>query len=179
VTAGFAIGPERLLARTSVLDLVEADLTLPDGSTALRIIARHPGAAAVVPIDDEGKVILVRQYRVALDSELIEIPAGKRDVPGEPVEATAQRELAEEIGFEAGALELLTAFIPSPGFCDEVTHVFLGTDLTAVSRHVQTAEEQHMTIERWPMADAVAAVRSGHIIDAKTVIGLLLADGRR
>jgi ADP-ribose pyrophosphatase len=178
VSSGFVIGPERSLARTSVLHLVEADLTLPDGSTSPRIIARHPGAVAVVPIDPEGNVILVRQFRVALGIDLLEIPAGKRDVPDEPLEVTAQRELAEEVGFEAGTLELLTTLIPTPGFCDEAVHIFRGGDLSAVPRNVQTAEEQYMSIERWPLGEAVAAVHRGEIPDAKTAIGLLLAHAR-
>ncbi len=98
-----------------------------------RDVVHHPGAVSVVPIIDGGasghQVILVRQYRAAIDAELLEIVAGKRDVAGEPPEVTARRELAEEVGMVAGRMELLAEFYNSPGFCDEHSCVFLGLDL--------------------------------------------------
>ena len=102
----------------------------PDGEEFDRHVVHHPGAVVVVPVIDDD-AILVRQCRVAAGRELLEVPAGKRDVDGEPPEATANRELEEEIGYRAGRLELLCEFYNSPGFCDEYTHLFLATDLEA------------------------------------------------
>jgi ADP-ribose pyrophosphatase len=150
----------------------------PDGSTFTRDIVHHPGAVAVVPVLDDGTVVLVRQFRAPLGTDVLEIPAGIRDVDGEPLEETAQRELAEEVGYRAGRLELLVSFQNSPGFCDEVVHVFLGTGLTATELSLQSIEEQHMTIEHVPLAKARELIGSGAIADAKTVIGLLLAADR-
>jgi 8-oxo-dGTP pyrophosphatase MutT (NUDIX family) len=135
----------------------------------------HPGAVGVVPVVDEGAaVLLVRQYRSSVDSMLLEIPAGLRDVPGEPPIETARRELVEEVGQRAGRVELLCAFHNSPGFCDEVVHVFAAYDLTPCDLDRQGIEEQHMTIEQVALDDVPSMIASGAITDAKTVIGLLL-----
>lgn len=124
-------------------------------------------------VDDA--VIMVRQYRAAIDRELLEIPAGKRDVDGEDVETLARRELEEEIGMRAGTLVKLAEFYNSPGFCDEHSFVFLGLDLTAASPAAQGIEEQHMTIERVAFAEVPALIAGGEIVDAKSIIGLCLA----
>lgn len=150
----------------------------PGSEVLERDVVLHPGAVAVVPLHDDGTVTLVRQYRAALDADVVEVPAGLRDVHDEPEADTAARELAEEVGLAAGCLELLTTFHNSPGFCDEQVWVFLATGLRAVSEDRQGAEEAAMTVERIPLADALEAVISGRITDAKTVIGLLLADRR-
>lgn len=150
----------------------------PDGDVFERDVVRHPGAVAVVPLHDDGTVTLVRQFRAALDDELLELPAGLRDVPGEPEIETAARELAEEVGLAAAHLELLVTFHNSPGFCDEVVFVFLGTGLTEATHAPQGIEEHAMTIERMPLAHALSMVRDGRITDAKTIIGLTLAAGR-
>jgi 8-oxo-dGTP pyrophosphatase MutT (NUDIX family) len=138
-------------------------------------VVHHPGAVGVVPVVDEGSaVLLVRQYRSSIDAELLEIPAGLRDVDGEPPEETARRELIEEVGRRAGRLEKLCAFHNSPGFCDEVVHVFAAFDLEPCDRDLQGIEEQHMTVERVSLDDVPGLVASGAITDAKTVIGLSL-----
>lgn len=119
--------------------------------------------------------MLVRQYRVAIDDSLLEVVAGKRDVDGEALEITAQRELEEEIGLHAGSLELLARFHNSPGFCDELLHVFLATELTEVPMRRDGVEEQAMTIERIDLVDVPSLIESGELRDAKTIIGLTLA----
>jgi ADP-ribose pyrophosphatase len=146
----------------------------PDGSRFERDIVHHPGAVSVVPVLGDA-VVLVRQYRAAVDGELLEIPAGKRDVPGEPPELTAHRELAEEVGYRAGALTPLAEFHNSPGFCDEHSFVFLATDLTSVPVDAQGIEEQHMTIEHVSLDAVPDLIARGELRDAKTIIGLLLA----
>jgi len=128
----------------------------------------------VVPVDGD-EVVLVRQYRAAVDLEILEIPAGKRDVAGEAPELTAHRELAEEVGLTAGRLVKLAEFYNSIGFSDELSHVFLGTELAPVPDDRQGEEEEHMTVERIRLDDVPALVAAGELVDAKTVIGLLMA----
>lgn len=150
-----------------------------DGTEFDRDVVHHPGAVAVVPLHDDATVTLVRQFRAALDGDLLELPAGLRDVEGEPDELTAERELIEEAGLSADRFELLVTFHNSPGFCDESVSVFLATGLREVADDRQGIEEQHMTIERVPFDDALAMIRDGRITDAKTIIGLTLAAARR
>ena len=107
--------------------------------------------------------------------ELLELPAGKRDVKEEPLELTAARELAEETGLEAGRLELIGHFYNSPGFCDEESWCFLARDLRPVPGSRHGIEEEHMTVERYSFSGVGELVRSGEITDAKTIVGLLLA----
>jgi len=138
-------------------------------------VVHHPGAVSVVPLLDDGTVVLVRQYRAAVDRDLLEIPAGKRDVAGEAPELTAHRELAEEIGMQAGRLEQLAEFYNSPGFCDEHSFVFLARDLEPCGNSLQGVEEQHMTVEHVALADVPGLIASGELVDAKSIIGLSLA----
>ncbi|MGH8918892.1 MAG: NUDIX hydrolase [Actinomycetes bacterium] len=150
----------------------------PDGERFQRDILHHSGAVAVVPLVAPGTALLVRQYRAAIDRELLEIPAGIRDVAGEPVELTAARELAEEVGRRAGRLELLARFYNSAGFSDELTWVFLATDLEEVDMDLQGIEEQHMTTEEVALDDVPRLLAAGELVDAKTVVGLTLARQR-
>ena len=146
----------------------------PDGNEFERDVVHHPGAVVVVPVID-GDVVLVRQYRAAIDGELLEVPAGKRDVTDEPVELTAHRELEEEVGMRAGSMVKLAEFYNSPGFCDEHSFLFLATDLTPCETSFQGHEEQHMTIERVPLDSVPDLVASGELVDGKSIIALCLA----
>ena len=174
---GFEQLGEELIHEGPVFSVTVGQVRSPEGEILTREYVRHPGAVVVVPIVD-GDVVLVRQYRAAIDRDLLEIPAGKRDVPGEPPAETAARELREEVGLVAGSLTPLTEFFNTPGFSDEYSYAFLATDCVEVAMERQGAEEQHMQIVRMPLADAVAQVVSGEIDDAKTIIGLLLAHRR-
>jgi ADP-ribose pyrophosphatase len=168
---------EREIWNGAVISLAEGTFVSPSGTEFQREIVHHPGAVSVVPVDGD-EVVLVRQYRAAVDEEVLEIPAGKRDVEGEAPEVTAQRELAEEVGLHAGTLEKLAEFYNSLGFSDEHSHVYLGTDLTEVPKDLQGVEEEHMTIERIRLDDVPALIAARELVDAKTVIGLLLARER-
>jgi ADP-ribose pyrophosphatase len=147
----------------------------PDGNEFERDVVHHPGAVVVVPVTDDGEVVLVRQYRAAIDRELLEIPAGKRDVADEPVELTAARELEEEVGMRAASMVRLAEFYNSPGFCDEHSFLFLATGLTPCATSFQGQEEQHMTIEQVPLDAVPGLIASGELVDAKSIVGLLLA----
>jgi 8-oxo-dGDP phosphatase len=175
---GFRQVGETLLHDGHVISLVRTEHLAPDGSSFEREVVRHPGAVSVVALHENGDVVLVRQYRATIDALVLEIPAGKRDVADEPLEAAARRELAEEVCLVAGRLDLLSRFHNSIGFCDEESFVFLGTDLTETSDDRQGIEESHMEIVRMPLTRAVEMVSSGDITDAKTVIGLTLAADR-
>ena len=147
----------------------------PDGVAFERDIVRHPGAVAVVAVTDRATVVLVRQYRPAVDRWLLEIPAGTCDVDGEPWEETARRELAEEVGYEPGRLALLTRTVITPGFCDEFANIYLATDLTVVPSDRQGVEERFMEVVEVPLDRFDAMVDDGSIIDASTILGVGLA----
>ncbi len=159
----------------TLITAARATFSDPSGETFERDVVHHPGAVVVVPVLDDGRVLLVRQFRAAVEDDLLEVPAGKRDVDGEPVETTAHRELAEEVGMTAGRMELLSEFFNSPGFCDEHSYLFLARDLTPCEVSAQGIEEEHMTIETVELADVPAMIADRRITDAKSIIGLLLA----
>jgi integrase/recombinase XerD len=126
----------------------------PDGTTFERDIVHHPGAVAVVPVLGD-ELVLVRQYRAPIDAELLELPAGIRDVAGEPGAETARRELLEETGYRAGTVEPLIRYVCSAGFSDEEMEIFLATDLVEDTRTSHGVEEEHMTVERVRLDDAL------------------------
>ena len=158
---------------------VSLDRVREAGREHVREIVRHPGSAAVVAVDGDGSVVLVRQYRHPTVKYLLEIPAGSRD-GFEPPEECARRELEEELGYVAGRLEPLTEFFVTPGFCAEKMWVYLATDLTETKQSPE--DDENLEIVRLDFARALAMIASGEIEDAKTIIGLLLAaakTGRR
>ncbi len=171
---GFSLVAENEIYRGDVITVVTGEFLTPEGKTITRDIVRHPGAVSVVPVDGD-EIVLVRQYRAAAGREILEIPAGKRDVEGEPPETAAIRELEEEVGFTTGRLVELSRFYNSVGFSDEYSYVYLATDLQPVPTDRQGPEEHHMTIERLALEEVGAAITDGRIEDAKTVIGLLAA----
>jgi ADP-ribose pyrophosphatase len=144
----------------------------PDGVEATREVVEHPGAAAVVPVLDDGRAVLVRQFRQPAGKVLLEIPAGCLQ-PGEAPEACAQRELAEEVGYRAGRLVHLTTCFLSPGYSDEQIHIYLATGLERVGASPERGE----VIEPAVIAldDVPALIEQGQIQDGKTIVGLLLA----
>ena len=166
---------EREIWQGHVISVAAGCYASPDGEEFEREMVHHPGAVSVVAIDDERRVVLLRQYRAAIDTELLEIPAGKLDVEGEGHEATARRELEEEVGLRAGHLEKLAEFFNSPGFSDEYSVVYLARGLERCDTSLQGVEEQHMTVEHVALADVPGLVARGEILDAKTIIGLCLA----
>jgi 8-oxo-dGTP pyrophosphatase MutT (NUDIX family) len=170
---------DRLVHRGYIWHVAVGTFEAPDGELFERDIIRSPGAVGIVPVlfdDGVPTVVFVRQYRGPLDRYVLEVPAGMRDVPDEPLELTASRELAEEVGLTAGRLEYLTEFYPSAGMTDSTLHLYLATDLSPIERDVHGPEEVHMEVLRIPLAKAVEMVVAGEILDSKTVIGLLLVD---
>ena len=173
----FVYQADHLVHQGAVVGFYRAEISDDNGERFDRDVLRHPGAVAVVPVDGDD-VLLVQQYRAALDAELIEIPAGKRDVDSEPPIETAHRELAEEVGMRAASMEPLLNLHHSPGFCDEYGHLFLATGLEPVAQNREGPEEQVMTIHRVPLVEAVEMCLDGRITDAKSVGGILAAARR-
>lgn len=149
------------------------NVRLPDGREAEREIVLHNGAAAVVPVDKKGYVTLVRQHRVAVGRMMLEIPAGKLDFPGEDPFDCARRELEEETGLRAGKWQKMAHVVTTPGFCTERIAIYLATDLTQTAQH--TDQDEFLSLVTMPLSDAVAKVLRGEVEDAKTCLGLLLA----
>jgi ADP-ribose pyrophosphatase len=164
---------EELLLAAKVFRVVQRVQIGPDGRGHARQIIRHPGAAVVLPVLDDGRVVLIRNYRIAVEQTLVELPAGTLDPGEEPLE-TAGRELAEETGYRAGTLELLAVFYSSPGILDERMHLFLATGLAPGEPNLQGGEQIETLVLPW--RHAMDMVRSGAIRDGKTVAGLLYYD---
>ena len=144
-------------------------VTLPNGATVDLETIRHPGAAAVVPVKEDGTVVLIRQFRHAAGGFIYEIPAGKLH-PGEDPLRCAARELEEEVGYRASSFELLSSIFTAPGFADEVIHVYKATGL-AKGRQ-QLDPDEVLDIIEMPLSEAVKKIEDGTIRDAKTIIGL-------
>lgn len=152
--------------------LERVNLRAPDGSVHARDVLRHPGGVAILPVDS-GRTWLVSQYRVALDRHVLEIPAGKLDVTGEQPLQAARRELTEELGMTASEWHSLGTMEPSPGYTEEVIHLFAATGIVAGARRPDGAEEMEAEIVEMSIDEALAGVESGTITDAKTQIALL------
>jgi 8-oxo-dGTP pyrophosphatase MutT (NUDIX family) len=165
----------RTVFEGQVVRLGIESLTLPNGEPLELEIVRHPGGAAVVALDEDRRVCLLRQYRHAAGGWLWELPAGKLEKEEEP-QATAARELAEEAGLRAGQWHRLGTVLTTPGFCDESIHLYLVEQLSPVTAQ----QERHELIEiHWlPFTRAIEQVHDGTIHDAKTMLGLLLAETR-
>jgi ADP-ribose pyrophosphatase len=159
--------------RGRVVELYLDTVRFPDGSTGTLEMIRHSGAAAVLPLKEDGPdptVVLVRQYRYAAGGELLEVPAGRPERPGEPWEAVARRELEEETGLVAGQLEYLTTIFTTPGFTDERIRLYLARHLRAGQAKLD--RDEFLAPVSLRLSDALAAIRDGRIVDAKTICTL-------
>jgi 8-oxo-dGTP pyrophosphatase MutT (NUDIX family) len=178
--SGYRLVDSKEVARGGFLTFCQESFESPTGDRFVRWVVEHPGAVAAVPVEegpDGPHVILVRQWRPAMRDYLLEIPAGKLDVPGEDPDNAMARELTEEIQQQIGRLVKLATFWNSPGFSTELTHVYIALDLSPCDRpEAAKEEEQDMTIERFPLADTGRLIATGEITDAKTIIGLALAE---
>jgi len=153
-----------------LFNLDVSEVRLPDGSNGLREVVRHPGATALVAVDADGKILLVRQYRIASNRVMSEIPAGTRD-GDEPPEVCAIRELQEETGYKPGKLESLGGFYVAPGYTTEYIYLFLATDL--VESRLQGDSDEFIEVIRVTLDEAIRMIEQGEIADAKTTIGVL------
>jgi ADP-ribose pyrophosphatase len=166
---------ERLVYDGKVVKVAVAEVELPGGREVELEIIRHPGAAAIVPFLGPDEVLLIHQYRFAADGRLWEVPAGKLD-PGEAPETCAARELQEETGYRAGRLERLGSIYTTPGFTDEVIHLFAAYDLEAVGQQLEP--DELIEVATTPFDEALRMVFDGRLRDGKSAIALLQAARR-
>lgn len=152
---------------TVLLDQAE----LPNGSKAAREVCIHPGGVGVLPLEADGTVTLVRQYRYPMEELVLEIPAGKLDHGAESLELAARRELSEETGLEAGEMIYLGKMYASPGFCTERIHMYLARDLKQAESHPD--EDEFVEVVKMPFDELLEKVMDGEIVDAKTVGAVL------
>jgi ADP-ribose pyrophosphatase len=155
-----------------IINLRVDTVTLPNGKTGKREVVEYAGAVAVVPVNEKGELLLVRQYRYAVGQILLEIPAGKIET-GEDYAVCAGRELLEETGYEAGDLKHLISFYSTPGFTNEQIHLFLATDLNLKKQNLD--EDEFIDVETVTLKQALEMIWSGKICDAKSVAGILTA----
>lgn len=161
-----------LIYKGKILNLRQDRVCLPDGREAWREVVEHPGAVAIVALDNENNVYLVRQYRYPVEQVLLEIPAGKLE-PGEEPLACARRELGEEVGLSASECRLLLTFYTSPGFSNERMFLYLATGLNKF--YGAADADEFLEIEKLPLTEAINQAFTGTIQDAKSVAGLLAA----
>ncbi|MFQ5509108.1 MAG: NUDIX hydrolase [Leptospirillia bacterium] len=175
MSAGNGIREEsaRSIYQGRIVHLFEKTVRLPGGHVANLEIVHHPGAAAVVPLHADGSVTLVHQYRHAVRGHLYELPAGLLE-EGESGIACAVRELKEETGITADTVTPLTVYCTTPGFSDELVHLYLATGLTVGEQELE--DDEILSVVRMPLDEALARVEAGDITDGKTVIGLLMAE---
>lgn len=158
-----------------VFDLIVDHIEYPSGNGSVREVAKHPGGAVVVPVFENGDVLMIKQYRYPIDKIIYELPAGKLD-PDEDPEYCARRELEEETGYKANRFEKLTAFYTTPGFCTERLHIYLATGLSNLPGGQSLEEgEASISIERIRLAEALDMIASEEIVDGKTIVGLFMA----
>lgn len=165
--------PPEILLRTRLFSVLRKRIPTRHGATAVRETIEHPGAVAILPLLDDGRVCLIHNRRAAVDETLIELPAGTLE-PGEQPAETARRELIEETGYRCGSLEKLHEFYMSPGILSERMFLFLATDLVADERDLEPGEEIENLIVSW--SEALAMADDGRIQDAKTLVGLFCYD---
>lgn len=157
--------------RGRIVGLTVEKIRLPDGRETHREVVHHPGAVAIVPCLTPDEVVLIRQFRYAVGEVLWEIPAGTIE-PGETPEDCAAREVEEETGYRAGKIEKLAQFYTAPGFCTETMHMFRATDLEKTQQDLEDDEE--VEVRTVPLPEALRMIRAGTIVDAKTIVGLML-----
>lgn len=163
----------RVLYSGAILALRQDQVRMPDGRVAEREVIEHHGAVAVLALDDDGNVVLIRQYRHPIGTRLLELPAGLLDIDGEDPLTAAKRELAEETGLAAAQWSVLVDVALSPGFTDEALRVFFATGLSATDRPDPEHEEADLELVRMPLAEAVRAALAGDIVNATAVAGVL------
>ena len=164
-----------VIKKGRVFDICSENITLPNGVSLDMEVIRHPGAAAIVPVMADGKILLLKQYRHAVGGFIWEIPAGTLD-PGEDADACAARELTEETGYTADRIRKLAVITPLPAYSDERIHLYLATGLSRAGQNLDA--DELLFVHPTPLERALAMIYDGTIQDAKTIAGLHLAADR-
>lgn len=160
-----------LVAHGAIIDYYQDTIQVPGGNIVKWDFIQHKGAAAVVPVDDKGRLIMVSQYRNALERDTLEIPAGGRNSLTEPTMETAARELAEETGYTAEHMELLITICTTVAFCNEKIDIYLATGLTAGSQHLD--EDEYVNVAAYTVEELTEKIYAGEIQDSKTIAAIL------
>ena len=160
-----------LVQRGAIIDYYQDTIQVPNGNIVKWDFIKHNGAAAVVPVDDQGRLVMVRQYRNALDRYTLEIPAGGLDGPDEPTKDAAARELTEETGYTAEKLEFLLSVRTSVAFCNEKIDIYVATGLKPGKQHLD--EDEYVYVKAYDLEELVQKILTGEIQDSKTVSAIL------
>ena len=160
-----------LVAHGAIIDYYQDTMQIPNGNIAKWDFIKHKGAAAVVPIDEQGRLIMVRQYRNALERYTLEIPAGGLQTPEEPTRDAAARELSEETGYHCDQLELLLSIRTTVAFCNEKIDIYVAEHLTPGKQHLD--EDEYVQVKAYPLEELVEKIYAGDIQDSKTVAAIL------
>lgn len=163
---------EKEIYKGKRVHLFNEQILLPNGKEATWELIKHVGAAAVIPVLDDGSIILVRQYRNAMDDYTLEIPAGVLDSPDEPPYKCAYRELEEETGHKSEDLIYLFKFYSCIGICDEIISVFIANNLVETKQNLD--DDEFVTLERYSLDDIISKIRTGEIVDNKTISSILM-----
>ncbi len=156
--------------RGKIVNLQVDNIRLPSGKAGIREVVHHPGGVTAVPILEDGRLLLIRQFRYPIQKYIFELPAGKLDSNQPPLD-TMMRELEEETGYRAVSMEYECSFYTSPGISDEVIHLFTARGLVRQSQRLE--EGEHITVEADTLAECMEKIRTGRIMDAKTILGIM------
>lgn len=166
----YTVKKSEIIHRGKVFDLKIDEIEYVSGNKGIREVAIHYGGAVVVPVTDEGKIVMVTQFRYPFEKYLLELPAGKLDKNEDPLNC-ASRELTEETGYTAGKIEKLGKIYTTPGFCTESLHIYLATKLIP-GKHNREEGEQGMEVHEFTPAEINEKICGGEIVDAKTICGI-------
>jgi ADP-ribose diphosphatase len=169
----FKVKKSEILFRGKVFDLKVDEIEYDSGNKGIREVAVHPGGAVVVPVKDDGKIIMVNQFRYPFQKNILELPAGKLDKNEDPYNC-AVRELEEETGYKAGKVEKLGSIYTTPGFCTEILHIYLARELIP-GDHNREEGEHGMEVHEFTFNEIEEKIRNNEIVDAKSICGFHLA----
>lgn len=161
----------KLIHKGNIIDFYEDTMQIPNGNTAKWDFIEHIGAAAVLPVREDGKLVMVRQYRNALDQMTLELPAGSLDYRGEPTLDAAKRELTEETGYSAGSFEFLISIFTTVAFCNEKIDIYVAKDLKAGSQNLD--ENEYINVEAYDIEELCEMIYDAKIQDSKTVAAIM------
>lgn len=160
-----------LVARGHIFDYYHDTMQIPNGNVAVWDFIQHKGAAAILPVREDGKILMVRQFRNALDRDTLEIPAGGLNGPDEPTDVAAMRELEEETGYKCDKVELLLSIRTAVAFCNEKIDIYLARDLQPSKQHLD--EDEYIDVEEYTVEELLDMIYTGIIQDSKTVSAIL------